>query len=212
MIRLVTISRISREKGFERMLQMEKLLLASGISFTWDCFGNTSTAYARQVIPLFQTVKFRGVTHEPLEVVKRYDYLVQLSDTEGFPYSVYEAMQQKVPVIATDFPSIHEMIIDGENGYILNMDLSNFDSNKLQSVPVIDSFTEKSTEKDWLNFITMTKKKAAQATAKRRTVTMKVARRYHDTLLGKVLEAGHEFKVTPERATVLEQAKVATTI
>ncbi|MEL1243546.1 glycosyltransferase [Flavobacterium sp. DGU11] len=212
MIRLVTISRISREKGFERMLQVEKLLLASGIPFTWDCFGNTSTAYARQVIPLFQTIKFRGVTHEPLEVVKRYDYLIQLSDTEGFPYSVYEAMQQKVPVIATDFPSIHEMIIDGENGYILNMDLSNFDSNKLQSVPVIDSFTEKSTEKDWLNFLNMANKKAVPVKAKKSIVTIKVARRYHDTLLGKVLEAGHEFKVTPGRATVLEQAKVATTI
>jgi hypothetical protein len=191
---------------------MEKLLLASGIPFIWDCFGSTSTAWARKVVPHFRKVKFRGVTNEPLEVVKRYDYLVQLSDTEGFPYSVYEAMQQKVPVIATDFPSIHEMIVDGENGYILDMHLCNFDSNKLQSVPVISSFTEKSTEKDWLNFLEMTKKKAGPAAAKRRMVTMKVARRYHDTLLDKVLEAGHEFKVTPKRATTLEQAKVATAI
>ncbi|WP_181369528.1 hypothetical protein [Flavobacterium album] len=58
----------------------------------------------------------------------------------------------------------------------------------------------------------MTKKKAGAAAAKRRTVTMKVTRRYHDTLLDKMLEAGHEFKVTPQRAIVLQQAKVATTI
>ncbi len=191
------------------MLQMEKLLLASGITFEWDCFGNTSTAYAKKVVPLFQKVSFRGVTGNPLEVVRQYDYLVQLSDTEGFPYSIYEAMQQKVPVIATDFPSIHEMIIDGENGYILDMDLSNFDSDKLQSVPVIDNFTEKSTEQDWLNFITMTKKKIPSVTTQRRTVAVKVTRRYHDRLLDKVLEVGQTFKVTPNRAATLEQAQVA---
>ncbi len=227
MIKLVTISRISKEKGFERMLQMERLLLASGVPFIWDCFGDTSTAYGRKVVPKFKRVKFKGVTSTPLEVMKQYNYLVQLSDTEGFPYSIYEAMQQKLPVIATDFPSIHEMIEDGVNGYILDMDLNNFDSNKIQTVPVITSFTEKSTEQDWIKLIKMTKKRnpavkpAAGATrGPRRTQTPKapekknevqviVTRRYHDTVLDKVFDEGDRHMVSAERSNQLEKAKVA---
>lgn len=259
MIRLVTISRISKEKGFERMLKLELMLRVFGVPFIWDCYGDHTTAHAKQIIPRFRYVKFKGVTDRPLDVMKQYDYLVQLSDTEGFPYSIYEAMSQKVPVIATDFPSIHEMITDGVNGYILKMDLSNFDAEKIKSIPVIRSFREKSNEKDWIKFLDMTKRKTATAKSHRRTtaqgatqakategiknespqgevthitgqgeagnaitattqetkkptaktVAVVVTRKYHDTLLDKVLHLGDRHEVSEKRAEALEKAGVA---
>jgi hypothetical protein len=224
MLRLVTISRISKEKGFERMLKFEQMLKDAKIDFIWNLYGDGTTRYAKAVLPKMKYINFKGVTDKPKEMVKQYDYLVQLSDTEGFPYSIYEAMQQKVAVISTDFPSIHEMITDGKNGFIINKNLLNFDIQKITNVPVIKSFKEKSTEQDWIKFIDMARKKRVQAetkpVAKKETVettkpatngivTVKVIRAYHDTELDKILPIGKKHKVTAQRAEQLLKAKVA---
>lgn len=228
MIRLVTISRISREKGFNRMLKLEQILNDSGVDFIWDCYGDLNTNHAREIVKKFKYVRFNGITNEPLEVMKNYDYLVQLSDTEGFPYSIYEAMQRCVPVIATDFPSIHEMIENGVNGYIIKKDLTNFDVTKIiTNIPVVDEFKEKSTEKDWIKFLNMagrkkivkpqpTEKPLGRADQDSRhyerdtdIVTVRATRQYHDTVLDKLIPQGKSHKVTRARAKVLEAANVA---
>lgn len=219
MIKLVTISRISKEKGFGRMLQLEAMLKAAGISFIWDCYGDTSTRHARQIIRQFKYVKFKGITKAPQQVMRQYDYLVQLSDTEGFPYSIYEAMQVMVPVIATDFPSVHEMITDGVNGYILKMDLSNFNTDKIKTIPVIKSFREKSNEKDWINFLDMATKRTAKPRASRKPkakiegdVTLRVTRKYFDVELNVEKQKDETFEASPKRAKVLVNARVAAII
>lgn len=97
--------------------------------------------------------RFMGITDRPKDIIGQYHYLVQLSDTEGFPYSVYESLQCLTPVISTDYPSVHELIKDGENGYILDMELSNFDMKKILKVPKITTFKEKSSPEDWFSFI-----------------------------------------------------------
>lgn len=217
MLRFVTISRISREKGFNRMLLLEKTLHESGIEFEWHCFGDLNTNHAREIVKKFKHIKFNGITNKPLEVMKQYDYLVQLSDTEGFPYSIYEAMQQCVPVIATDFPSIHEMIENGVNGYIVSKDLSNFDVNKIiNNIPVIQKFKEKSTEKDWIKFLNMVRPRKNQPSIKsephgndKKAVQVLVTRQYHDTVLDKLMTSGKKHIVTPERADILEAYNVA---
>jgi glycosyltransferase involved in cell wall biosynthesis len=78
---------------------------------------------------------------------------VQLSDTEGMPYCIQEALQALTPVITTNYPSVHELVKDGENGYILDMELSNFDIEKLQKIPKLQEYKEKSTEADWLEIL-----------------------------------------------------------
>lgn len=236
MIRLVTISRISREKGFLRMLKMEHMLERSKVKFTWDCYGDTSTNYSKQVIPKFKNVNFKGITDKPKDIINGYDYLVQLSDTEGFPYSIYEAMQQMIPVIATDFPSIHEMIEEGVNGYILKKDLSNFDINKIINHPVITTFKEKSTEQDWINFLDMEKKPRGRrpniekALSEQKTVPsvkepieikhftpqqvkVRVTKKYFDKQQDdKLMAIGKTFTVSSDRANELVKAKVAEVI
>jgi glycosyltransferase involved in cell wall biosynthesis len=64
-------------------------------------------------------------------LIKNCDYLVQLSDTESFCYSAYEALQRNVPVILTDFPEARNLVDDGENGFIVDMDLSNLDVDRI---------------------------------------------------------------------------------
>ena len=147
-LRLVTLSRFSKEKGFERMIDFADKI---DVPFVWDVYGDISTPYAKQIIPKMCKFNIKGITNTPKEVIPNYHYLVQLSDTEGFPYAVYEALQCKTSVISTDYPSVHELLRDGKNGYILPMDLSSWE--KIKEVPIIKTFKEKSTEKDWFNFL-----------------------------------------------------------
>ena len=50
---------------------------------------------------------------------------VNVSESEGLPVSVMEAISFGIPVVATDVGGTGEAIIDGKNGYLLNPDFSN---------------------------------------------------------------------------------------
>ena len=71
----------------------------------------------------------RGMINLPKEediqpYIKRADYLVQLSDSEAWSYSVLEALVNGTAVLVTPFPSAIEMgIEDGKNGYIIPFDM-----------------------------------------------------------------------------------------
>lgn len=52
--------------------------------------------------------------------VKNADYLVQFSDTEGYAYTLNEALVMSVPVLCTNFKVTDEIgIRDGKTGYII---------------------------------------------------------------------------------------------
>lgn len=150
----ITLSRFSKEKGYERIIKMAELL--RGVDYVWNIYGDNTTKYAKGIISKlseYPNIKYRGVTTNAKEEIAKHSYLVQLSDTEGFCYSMYESLSVLTPVIVTNFNSAYEMVVDGVNGYILDMQLSNFCVNKIKNIPLIKSFKEKSTEKDWINFI-----------------------------------------------------------
>ncbi len=153
-LNLVTLSRLSGEKGFTRMKQFSDLLDKKEINYIWNIYGNLSHSYAQQIVQNFKNNKnviFKGVTREPFKEISKADYLVQLSDTEGFAYSVYEAMQTKTPCIITPFLSGKEQITDGINGYIIPFDMQNIDLNKIiNNIPVVPDFKELGKESDWI--------------------------------------------------------------
>lgn len=156
-LHLVTCSRLSGEKGFKRMLQLAQQLDSKKIRYIWNIYGNTNHNFAKQVVSWFKNcpnVIFKGVTREPFKEINKADYLVQLSDTEGFAYSVYEAMQVKTPCIITPFASGKEQIIDGVNGYILPFEMNNIDFEKiLKRDLVVPKFEELGKEEDWIKLL-----------------------------------------------------------
>lgn len=152
-MKLITCSRISKEKGFNRVIKLAQLLNDNNIEFTWDIYGEKRGHFWNSIknkIPL--NVYFHGYKENVNEEIKEADYLVSLSDTEGFSYSTYEALSLLTPCIVTDYPSAKEQITDGVNGYILDFDLSNWE--KILEKPIIlTNFVENHTEKDWIELI-----------------------------------------------------------
>ena len=47
------------------------------------------------------------------------DVFVNVSDAEGVPVSIMEALSCHIPVVATDVGGVSDMVIHGENGLLL---------------------------------------------------------------------------------------------
>jgi colanic acid/amylovoran biosynthesis glycosyltransferase len=80
-------------------------------------------------------VSFKGKTNN-LEILNYYrknyvDFFINVSETEGIPISIMEAMSFGIPIIATNVGGVSEILIDGENGFLLEKD---FDINYLSSL------------------------------------------------------------------------------
>lgn len=152
---LITCSRLSGEKGFGRMLQMAKQMDSKGIDYTWDIYGDDSHDFGKKLLKQFSSlpnVNFKGITTEPHKVINQADYLVQLSDTEGFAYSVYEAMQVKTPCIITPFASGKEQITHGINGYIVPFEMNNIPFEDILKRDLkVPKFEELGKEEHWIN-------------------------------------------------------------
>jgi len=167
---LITCSRLSGEKGFKRMLNLAQQLDSKQIKYTWNVYGDNTTQYAKNIVKEFarcSNVHFKGITTEPYKVINQADYLVQLSDTEGFAYSVYEAMQVKTPCIITPFASGKEQITNGVNGYIVSFEMNDipFDSILKRDLKVPE-FEELGKEEHWISFFDLALKWFEENTVK----------------------------------------------
>ena len=118
-LNLISATRLTAEKGFSRMVTFADELDKAGIPFHWTIytdkprdFPNPSVAVMRHRLDI-------------LDFIADAEYLVQLSDTEGYSYSIVEALSVGTPVICTAFAVAEEQgIVNGKNGFILPMDLS----------------------------------------------------------------------------------------
>jgi glycosyltransferase involved in cell wall biosynthesis len=119
-LKLVTVSRISPEKGFERMLKLSEYLGSIKMPYEWIIVGSGhDQLYEKKIKELAPNQwKFVGAQVNPFPYIANADILVQLSDYEGFGYVVLEALYLGTTVISTDYSSAYDLV-NQENGYII---------------------------------------------------------------------------------------------
>ena len=151
-LKLISATRVSKEKGYERMLKLAQELKKANIRFRWTIFTDLNL-YNQKPFDLEEIVYMKP-SHDFFDYIKEADYGVQLSDTEGYSYFINECLQYGTPVICTNFPSAYESVENEKNGYILDMNLSNLDINKIiNNIPKNFLYKEKCSEKDWIALI-----------------------------------------------------------
>lgn len=147
----------------------------------------------------------RGMINLPKEAdiqpyIKRADYLVQLSDSEAWSYSVLEALVNGTAVLVTPFPSAIEMgIEDGKNGYIIPFDMG-FDVKRVQKVPQFEyEYSNEEIKKQWEKLLKKQK-------PKKKGIRVRILTTYQDTELKRLVSAGETITVSKERAERIKSA------
>lgn len=109
----VTVSRISEEKGIDRILSVAKRLNDSGLHFVWYIIGDGpllsqyQDIIEREHIP---NILFEGATKNPYPYILTSDYLVITSYHEASPMVVQEAQILGTSVLAVNYSSAKEFL------------------------------------------------------------------------------------------------------
>ena len=146
-LKLISATRIARDKGsiWERMKILARKLNEANIPFIWLVFTNNT-----DIKPDVKNVVFMPSELKITDYIAEADYLVQLSKTEAYAYSLVESLALGTPVLATNFAAAAEMgLVDGKTGYIFNMEMDNVDVDKLYNhIPKVEYKLKKS-EKEY---------------------------------------------------------------
>lgn len=157
-LKLISATRLSSEKGYNRMVKLANELKKKNIKFMWLIFTDLVQYNVSKIN--IEGIIYMKPNYDIFDYIKWADYGVQLSDTEGYCYFVNECLQYGTPMITTNFDSVYESVEDGVNGYILDMDLSNLDLDKIiNKKPKDFKYIPKTTINDWIKLIGKPSKK-----------------------------------------------------
>ena len=136
-IHLVSCSYCIPLKRIERIIEALSGIDEKGISWTHigdGCELDRLKQLAMNQIPNHIHYEFLGYVKnqevQALYATGKYNLFINVSETEGIPVSIMEAMCYGLPVIATDVGGVVEMIDEGVNGYLLP---KNFETENLRT-------------------------------------------------------------------------------
>lgn len=116
-VRIVTVGRLSEEKGQDIIPEVAAKLKAEGVKFKWYLVGDGKL---RPVIEqkcrdydVTENIVFLGVQANPYQYLKQADLYVQTSIHEGFCITLAEAKAFDLPIVSTDCAGAHEQL-DGQ--------------------------------------------------------------------------------------------------
>lgn len=202
MLKLISATRSTQEKGLERMIKLANLLTAAGIKYIWLYFGkNAINGAPRNLIQMPPDLDIADYMAEA-------DYLVQLSDSEAFCYSVVEALELGTAIITTPLEVLPELgIQEGVHGYTVPFDVDGFDVQKLLDVPQFEyKRNNNAVVKQWRKLLGSTKPKHTYKPEDK--VLFEVTKRYRDIQLDRVLDIGEKVRMHRSRAESLAAAEV----
>lgn len=122
---LISATRLTAEKGKNRILKLAKALDDAEIPYIWTIFTNDTRAIQHpRIIFMKPQLNIR-------DYIAKADYTVQLSDTEAYCYTMIESLLLNVPVIVTPWDCLKELNITNEYGFILPFDMTNIPVNEI---------------------------------------------------------------------------------
>lgn len=196
--RFVSFTRLTEEKGLNRIYRLAEELRKANIKFEWRIFTEFKIYNDK-----YPELIFMNPTLDIFDYLVDSDYLVQLSSSEAFCYSVHEALQYGVPVIVTDIEAFKNVVINGYNGYKVNINMENIDIDKIiNNIPKNFSYNLnfKVLEQKWFDVLGEPIEKENTELPK---VKLRVIYKYFDTVLNKEMTVGDKIEVDEYRASVL---------
>lgn len=120
-LHLISATRLTIEKGKDRMKRLADILDKNGIPFVW-------TVYTNDLVKIDNPhIAYMAPELSIYDYIADADYLVQLSDTEGYSYTILEALSLGTPIITTPCPVYKEMGLNKTNSFVLPFDFTEKD-------------------------------------------------------------------------------------
>lgn len=196
-LKLISATRLTPEKGKERMVQLINLLDKAAIPWEWKIFTDNTEEIKHK------NVFYRAPRLDIINYIAEADYLVQLSSTEAFCYSVAEALTVSTPVLITDLPIYKELKLNKSCGYVLPLNMQNVDVNKIYNEIPKPRYTLPSDV--WAHILAKGKSTYRE---KQQEITVIALVDYWDLWLQFQVQKGQRVKMPVWRAEDLEKIKI----
>lgn len=182
----------------ERCIKFANLLDKAEIKYIWLYFGNKPMKNEPA------NMHYCGLNLDIKPYIAKADYLVQLSGSEAFSYSLLESLECNTPVIVTPLAQNADMgIVDGENGYIVPFDVDSFDVKKIKKIPKFHYIHENSIIiEQWRKLLGNTKPERKYKPKKE--IEVEVIVEYRDLQRDEVMKIGTRCNMKYGRALELE--------
>jgi colanic acid/amylovoran biosynthesis glycosyltransferase len=124
-LRIVSVGRLTWQKGYEYAMVAIKHLIAAGVHCRYTIVGEgpylQALAFARHELGLDEVVEFvGGSTREQVrEHMRDADVFLHAAVSEGFCNAVIEAQAMELPVVCSDADGLPENVADGETGFVV---------------------------------------------------------------------------------------------
>lgn len=121
---LLTVGRLSPEKGQQMIPAAARMLLDAGYDIHWYLVGDgpLREEVEREIekYGVSDRVILLGTQSNPYPYIKNCDIYVQPSFSEGYCTTTMEAKILQKPIVTTDAPGMREQFVSGENGLIVD--------------------------------------------------------------------------------------------
>lgn len=119
----VAIGTVFPQKGFDRLLRVQRRLLDEGFSFNVKIIGDgydfEKIKKLKEDLNLGDYAEMTGFSNDPYPHLKAANFFVLSSRYEGFPTVLSEAVTLKKNIIATDVSGAREILENGNLGLIV---------------------------------------------------------------------------------------------
>ncbi|MGG0461915.1 glycosyltransferase [Priestia aryabhattai] len=124
-INIITIARLSHEKGIDIAIDACKLLIEKGHKVNWCVLGEGNEREQLEGLiersGLTNNFKLLGTKENPYPYIRNADIYIQPSRYEGKSIAIDEAKILHMPIIVTNFKTAKDQINNGENGLIVDL-------------------------------------------------------------------------------------------
>ena len=111
---LISVGRLTKVKGYDRIIKVASKLKEKGYSFTWWIIGDgDEKSWLQKEIEnkkLTSNIVLLGHQSNPYPFIKQADCFISASYIEGLNITLLEAMALNIPVLVSDIPAHKEVL------------------------------------------------------------------------------------------------------
>lgn len=121
-VTIVMVSRFEKPKRFDLLVEAFERLNLPNTKLILVGDGTKMTEVMEQTnkYRTKERIEFVGPQRDVYPYLAKADIFAQITDYEGLPIAIIEALSMELPVVASNVGGVPDLVIDGKNGYLVN--------------------------------------------------------------------------------------------